>query len=323
MNFIEQFLEAMLSEHAAAENSIISYKRDLQDFNKFLQCNNLSETCVLDYHIELYVEFLISAKLSYRSIHRKISSIRGYYNFLISEGHVIHNPVLKVELPKLKSSLPKILSIDEILKLLHFTKNSSELEMIRMHAMIHLLYSTGVRVSELVSIKLLDITNTNADNTIRSSIIIKGKGCKERLVIINKYAKTAIQKYLKIRSLFYNNHLSKSSKYLFASNSSEGYMTRQNFALSLKKIANRVGLNISQVSPHVIRHSFASHLLQKGADLRVIQELLGHTDISTTQIYTHLNTQYLKNVVDKYHPLSNKSVSNKSVSNKSVSNKSI
>jgi integrase/recombinase XerD len=308
MDYIEQFLETALAERGIAKNSLISYKRDLLDYKEFLHKNKISELSASSDNINQYITILAKNDIAARSINRKISTIKSYYNFLISENHTEYNPVLVVDLPKYNNKLPNILSIADIHLLLAFCHNDNSPEGIRISAMIHLLYASGLRVSELVSLKLTDITSGHNGLEVRTSFTVKGKGGKERIVVINNKAKEAIAKYLSIRDFFCKDKATTAKNYLFGSNSSEGHMTRQNFAILLKQAALGSGLDPESVSPHVLRHSFASHLLENGADLRVIQEFLGHSDISTTQIYTHVQTNQLKKTLQDFHPLENGSL---------------
>ncbi len=303
MNFIEQFLEMMLAERGIAQNSALSYKRDLKDFQEFLTKTKLTELEVKDSDINAFITELAKSGISARSINRKISTLKNYFIFLISENHTDYNPVLVVDLPRYNSTLPRFLSIEDIKVLLEYCKQDSNPDGIRLNAMIHLLYASGMRVSELVSLKMIDITSGNNYSKIRKNFLIKGKGSKERVIIINDHAQSALEKYLKIRHSFCAPKNSKSNNYFFPSHSTQGHMTRQNFALLLKKATLNSGLDPNTISPHILRHSFASHLLENGADLRVIQELLGHSDISTTQIYTHVQTAHLKKTLKEYHPM--------------------
>lgn len=303
MQYIEQFIEMIVAERGIAKNSVLSYKRDLLDFQNFLTKNKLSELEVSSDDIEGYIKNLSANNIAPRSINRKISTLKSYYNFLISEGYAKHNPTLIVDLPKYSNKLPSVLSIEKIKILLEYCNKGKTHEGIRLSAMIHLIYASGLRVSELVSLKLTEITSGIKASDIRKTFSVKGKGGKERIVVINDKTKQVLEEYLKIREVFCKGKSTKARQYFFASLSKEGYMTRQNFALQLKKASLNCGLDPDIISPHVIRHSFASHLLEGGADLRVIQELLGHSDISTTQIYTHVQTEHLKKTLDQFHPL--------------------
>jgi integrase/recombinase XerD len=307
MQYIEQFLETTVAERGIAKNSLLSYKRDLLDFREFLTKNKLSELEISSDNIELYIINLSNNNIAARSINRKISTLKSYYNFLISEGHADYNPALIVDLPKYSSKLPDILSIDDIRTLLEYCNQNSSPEDIRLSTMIHLIYASGIRVSELVSLKLVDITSGIKLADVRRTFSVKGKGGKERIVVINDKTIQVIESYLKIRDIFCQRKSTNAKQYFFASSSKEGHITRQNFAQQLKKASLNSGLNPDIISPHVLRHSFASHLLEGGADLRVIQELLGHSDISTTQIYTHVQTGHLKKTLEQFHPLKNKS----------------
>ncbi|NBY35347.1 MAG: site-specific tyrosine recombinase XerD [Alphaproteobacteria bacterium] len=215
MNFIEQFLEMMLAERGIAKNSMLSYKRDLKDFQEFLTKNRLTELEVKDSDISKFILELAKSGISPRSINRKISTLKSYFIFLVSENHTDYNPVLVVDLPRYNSKLPKFLSIDDIKTLLEYCKQDSTPDGIRLNAMIHLLYASGMRVSELVSLKMSDITSGSNCSIIRKNFLIKGKGSKERVIIINDQAQSALEKYLKIRNSFCVSKNSKSNSYFF------------------------------------------------------------------------------------------------------------
>ena len=303
MNFIEQFLEMMLAERGIAKNSVLSYKRDLKDFWEFLIKNRLTELEVKDSDFSKFISELAKSGISPRSINRKISTLKSYFIFLVSENHTDYNPVLVVDLPRYNSKLPKFLSIEDIKTLLEYCKQDSTPDGIRLNAMIHLLYASGMRVSELVSLKMSDITSGSNCSIIRKNFLIKGKGSKERVIIINDQAQSALEKYLKIRTSFCVSKNSKSNSYFFPSYSNQGHMTRQNFALLLKKASLNSGLDHDSISPHILRHSFATHLLENGADLRVIQELLGHNSSKTTEIYTHVSTKNIQLIKSPFDDL--------------------
>lgn len=298
----------MLAERGISKNSYLSYKHDLEDFAEFLHNAKLDEQRINTSNIEKYIEYLGNKGLGARSINRKISTIKNYYNFLISDKISDFNPVLSVDLPKYNAKLPSHLTISEIQQLLTFCTRSVEAEDIRLSAMIHLLYASGLRVSELVSLKLSDLAIGHDGGEVRKSFLVKGKGNKERLVVINSKAQHILEEYLDVRDYFAFGKPSKAKEYLFVSKSSQGHITRQHFAQQLKKTALDAGIDPERISPHTLRHSFASHLLSGGADLRVIQELLGHADISTTQIYTHLQSDALKQTLESFHPLANKGI---------------
>ncbi|MBP7190052.1 MAG: site-specific tyrosine recombinase XerD [Rickettsiaceae bacterium] len=304
MIYLEQFLEMMVAERGSAKNSLYAYKRDLLDFHEYLTKKKITDPLnVGTEDVRSFIRYLGDNHLSARSVARKISAIRNYYHFLISENIIKDNPAELVVMPKYRAKLPDVLSVDEIKQLLELGVQSGSPEDLRLLAMIHLLYASGLRVTEMVSLKLINLSIDLSSGQINNHIHVKGKGGKERIVIINKQALEAIAKYLPFRTIFIKNKAG--SPYLFPSKSSTGFMTRQNFALLLKDAATNAGLDPSNISPHVLRHSFASHLLAGGADLRVIQELLGHADIATTQIYTHLDVAHLEETIKHCHPASN------------------
>lgn len=306
MEFGEQFLETMIAERGIAKNTLLSYKKDLLDFYDFVIKNNLSLLSIVSVDIANYISFLALNSISPRSINRKLSTIKNYYAFMLSEGYITCNPVLIVDLPRYQAKLPGILSAQDISQLLSCCANETTNESIRLQAMISLLYASGMRVSELISVKLTDILHGEFSNKVRKIFSIIGKGNKERFIVINDKAVIDLEKYLKVRNFFIDRGSLKSKLYLFPSKSSFGHMTRQNFGLLLKQLAVKAGIDPENISPHILRHSFATHLLENGIDLRVIQELLGHADIGTTQIYTHLQTKHLQKTLDKCHPLSKK-----------------
>jgi integrase/recombinase XerD len=313
MQYLEQFVEMMVAERAIARNTINAYLQDIRDFSNFLILKSSNLIKANENEVREFIRNLSTQAISPRSIARKISSLRAYYDFLIEEKIVENNPARVVDTPKYATNLPATLSYSEIEQLIATTARDASPEGIRLDAMIKLLYASGLRVSELVSLKITDLQielasqNKKAPefnfSSIKPYFTIKGKGGKERLVVINEVAIEALKRYLPIRPIFMtSNRLC--ALYLFPSLSKMGYMTRQNFGLLLKNAAINSGLNPEKVSPHVLRHSFASHLLEGGADLRAIQELLGHSDINTTQIYTHVQPTKLKQVLDEMHPAS-------------------
>lgn len=304
MEYLEQYLESMIAERGASKATIIAYKKDLQSYISFLKENGLSSISALQYDINNYISKLVDNNIGARSIARKISSIKGYYNFLISEKLIQENPSLFIDKPKFVAKLPKFLSEDEFKKLAIFIQSSRGDDAIRLKAMILSMYCTGLRVSELVSLKLnqldIDLETVKFRN---DQVKIIGKGNKERIVLLSKTTMNALEDYIQTRKSLVT-HLRKNDKdFLFPSRSSLGHMTRQNYAILLKKVALEARLDPQKISPHVLRHSFATKLLDSGADLRVVQELLGHSDISTTQIYTHVDQKRLKDTIQNKHPL--------------------
>ncbi len=300
-SYIESFMEMMTVERNAANNTCISYKNDLDDFLAF--CKKYKKTLdkVQNDEIREYIIYLSKEKLDTKTIARRISALRQFFQFLFTENIISDNPALNIDLPKTSKTLPGVLSEQEVDSLIKTCYQDASPEGLRLTALLEILYASGMRVSELVTLKISDVQTKNNNNEIKSYIIVKGKGNKERLVVIHDKAIIALQEYLKNISIFTDN---KNEKWLFPSKiSSEGHITRQYFGKLLKKLAIDSGVDPSKLSPHKIRHSFATHLLNHGADLRVIQELLGHKDIGTTQIYTHVSNEQLKSVVYKLHPL--------------------
>ena len=285
---VEEFLRYLLIDKGYSANTIESYKRDLFKFLEHYKNKNINEITSID--LKNYVKYLSNENLTDKSISRNISCLKSFYKFLIIEKIITNNPSEALFMPKIKKSLPNILTEEEILNLLDI--NLSDNYSYRNKAMMELMYATGLRVSELVELKLQDI---DLEQDIVRTL---GKGKKERIIPMGEFASESIKTYInKYRCLMlkkYNN------EYLFLNNHGDK-MTRQGFFKIIKNIAKEKGID-KPLSPHTLRHSFASHLLKYGADLRTIQELLGHSDISTTQIYTHVSNEQLKENYKEFHP---------------------
>lgn len=304
-NLTSSFLEMLQAERASALNSIESYKRDMEGLEEFLvkkQKTDLLQASRSD--IEAYLIFLSDSGYSPRSAARKLSCFRQFYLFLYSDKLRTDNPCLLIDSPRKGRSLPKTLNQDDIELLLNTAKQGETAEDARLYAMLEVLYASGLRVSELISLKLAAVQNKAG--AFAPYILIKGKGGKERIAPLNAPAHAALATYIPQRISFLPENTE--SPWLFPSTSKEGYLTRQRFGQLLKELAVKAGMPPSRLSPHTIRHSFASHLLKGGADLRVIQELLGHSDISTTQIYTHVEQEALTRLVHDHHPLAKQKV---------------
>ena len=294
-NKLNYFFETLLAEKNFSFNSIEAYRRDLfQLFKKNMQIDldKINEEFIVN-----NLEMLRKLNTSNRSLARKISCYKHFFKFAHEENWIMKNPCLKLKPPKFLNKLPATLSIGEINLLLNSSKlaDNKNLNNLRNNTLLELIYGTGLRVTELVSIPL------NSINENSEIILIKGKGKKERLIPISKSAKTAIINWLKYRKKMKTSEHSK--KYLFPANSKLGHLSRVQFFSILKKISIHAGITNKKISPHVIRHAFATHLLSNGADLRVIQSLLGHSDISSTQIYTHILNDQKKSLVMNFHPL--------------------
>ena len=294
--YINLFLEMVSVERNLSRNTIESYNRDLNQFLSSLK-KNFCDTEIDD--IKKYVRNLHINDYSTKTISRKISVLRTFFKFLYNEGIILENPAFEIDHPKQILKLPKILNSEEIKILFDVSKNDDSRDGIRLNLMLEILYSSGMRVSELLSIKLYEVLPI-IKNPKEPFLITKGKGDKERIAILNNSAIDSLKKYLK-------NIDENKSIWLFPGKTiKDKPMTRQRLGQMLKIVAVKAKILPERISPHVLRHSFATHLLENGADIRVIQELLGHSDISTTQIYTHVAKKRLKEIVFKKHPLARK-----------------
>jgi integrase/recombinase XerD len=292
----------LAAERGGARNTIAAYRRDLADLSAALKERKTSILNASSEDLRAYLGCLARRRLAPASVRRRLSATRQLFRFLNAEGIRRDDPSQTIQGPKGGRALPKTVSIGEVDSLLAEAHRqmdaanqsmSARLRAARLVCLLELLYATGMRVSELV-----ELPRSAAQNNA-PMLRVRGKGRKERLVPLNDKAKAAMQDYLALLS----HGGERSSKWLFPSFGKEGHITRQHFARELKGIAARAGLRASAISPHVLRHAFASHLLHNGADLRVVQTLLGHADISTTQIYTHILDERLKAVVRDLHPL--------------------
>ena len=285
----------MAAERGASTNTLAAYGRDLVDYTDFLASQGWTAESATKERIRSYLASLMDAQLAPSTAARRLSSIRQFHRFLFVDGIRADDPTIIIESPKQGRALPKILSEAEVNTLLKETYRQEGPEALRMRAMLELLYATGLRVSELVSLPLTACVRD------RDLLIVRGKNAKERLVPLSEPACEAVDAYRKVRQA----HISgdAESRWLFPSRGAAGHLTRQRFGQMLKSLAAVVGIDPRKVSPHVLRHAFASHLLAHGADLRSIQKMLGHSDISTTQIYTHVIDARLQSLVARAHPL--------------------
>ena len=282
-----------------------SYSHDLADFFAFLSGRRLEMEKIDERHINDYLSALTDRHMSPATMARRRSALVQWFKFLISERIVTENPVLIVRGPKRTRTLPKLLSREEVQLLVATAEADSSLEGTRLNALMEIIYASGLRVSELVTLTMAHIQrNPKRPKQIQPYFIVTGKGNKDRLVPLHARALQALQHYLECREQFLvKGH---ESKFLFPSHGKEGHLTRQRFGQLLKALCVKANIDPARCSPHTLRHSFATHLLEGGADLRVIQELLGHSDIATTQIYTHVADSRLVNVVNSKHPLAKK-----------------
>ena len=297
-SIIENFLESLISEKGLTKNTIDSYKSDINQFLEKQTISYKSEEIFSRTSIEKYITSLNDLGFERSTILRKLSSLGHFLNFLVNESILKENPFLQISTPKKNSKLPVLLSNDQVDRLLDAAKEDNSSRGLRLLTMIKILYATGIRVSELVELKLSSLYEK------KNFIFVTGKGNKERLVPVDQNTLITIQRYLKVRVEFLKKS-NNENKWLFPSrNSKLGHITRQRFHQLLKVLCKETNIDSKYVSPHKLRHAFASHLLANGMDLRSLQMLLGHSDISTTQIYTHVLSDRLKKTVEDNHPLS-------------------
>ena len=294
---VENFLEVLASEKGLSKNTLYSYKIDLDQFINFIKNKNTKTGELKDKDIKEFISTFKNKGYEKSTVSRKISSLTHFFNFLLDEKEIEINPLSNFEIPKQTKKLPIILSNNHIDKILEFTRQDQSATGIRLYTMIEILYATGIRISELVEMKLSSIYED------KNFLLVSGKGNKERLVPISKNTRETLDKYLTIRSHFISGKIK--SIWLFPSKqSSVGHITRQRFNQLLNELNLRADLGIKSISPHKLRHAFATHLLENGMDLRSLQQILGHADISTTQIYTHVLKERLKEIIKDNHPLS-------------------
>lgn len=292
---IEAFLEMCAAERGASKNTLEAYARDLKDFAGFLARRKLKPEAADTKTIRAYLGRLADAGLAPRTQARRLSAIRQFHRFLYGEGVRGDDPCQTIDAPGLGRPLPKLLSEDDVERLIEAAHAATGPEGLRLAALVEALYATGMRVSELVGLPLAAVKRDPR------FLLVRGKGGKERIVPLSEPALEAIGAYLAVRDRFLR--AGRPSPHLFPSRSREGRLTRQRFGQMLKALAAEAGLDPAKVSPHVLRHAFATHLLAHGADLRAVQTMLGHADISTTQIYTHVLEERLKRLVAQHHPL--------------------
>lgn len=300
----DSFLEMLIATRGASMATKDSYARDLADFFAFAAERKLKMESISHQEISDYLASLTARHMSSATLARRRSALTQWFKFLIGERVIAENPVLLVRAPKRERSLPKQLSKEEVQALITATQADSSLEGIRLNALMELIYASGMRVSELVTLTMQHIQrDPRRPKKIQPYFLVTGKGSKDRLVPLHARAVEALGDYLTVRDQFLGK---RDSRYLFPSHSKQGHLTRQRFGQLLKQLCITAGIDPSRCSPHTLRHSFATHLLEGGADLRVIQELLGHADIATTQIYTHVADKRLVSVMQSKHPLAKK-----------------
>jgi integrase/recombinase XerD len=299
---IELFLDMIATERGASKNTIEAYRRDLDDYAGFLAAKGSGVTSASTDDVRAYLAALVKRGMAANSSARKLSAIRQLHRFLYAEGKRKDDPAAVLEGPRRGRALPKVLSIEEVSRLFEAARDAAKkasehraeyLRVLRLVCLLEALYATGLRVSELIALP------AGAARAEGGTITVRGKGGKERLVPLGQAAQKAMRDY---RKLLIETKTGE-TRWLFPSFGDSGHITRQHVARELKELASAAGIDPRKMSPHVLRHAFASHLLANGADLRVVQALLGHADVSTTQIYTHLLDDRLKSLVRDLHPL--------------------
>lgn len=304
-HWISTFLEAMAAEHGAARNTLLSYGRDLKDFAGWLLARKAAFETATRGDVESYLVACDAQGLSKATRARRLSSVRQLYRFAHEEGWRSDNPAQRIHGPGATRSLPKTISPDDVTRLIDTAAASgrSDLERLRNSALMELLYATGLRVTELVSLPLSAVLGDPR------MILVRGKGDKERMVPLSQSARRALAPWaahVQAEAALARKSGKAASRFLFPSTGADGHLTRQQFHHLIKLWALGAGLDPARITPHTLRHAFATHLLAGGADLRVIQTLLGHADLSTTEIYTHVLDDQLRDLVLKHHPLAGK-----------------
>jgi integrase/recombinase XerD len=287
---LQVYLEFLSVEKGLSQNTQISYSRDIERFLQFLEAEKTPYMKAKEENLVRFIHHQSRTGLSARSLARQISSLKSFYRYLVLDGIIKKNPAVNLSSPKVWFYLPKFLSLKEVETLLQMPSQEDR-RGLRDKAMLELLYATGLRVSELVSLRLMDI------NLEDGFLICRGKGGKERIVPFGQSARAAVDRYTQEARL---KLLKKDSTIVFLTSRGEAF-TRQGFWKMLKGYALSAGLD-SKISPHVLRHSFATHLLERGADLRSVQLMLGHSQITTTQIYTHVTRKQIRRIYEKFHP---------------------
>jgi integrase/recombinase XerD len=300
---IELFLDMLAAERGAATNTLTAYRNDLKDVSAHLRAKQTNLIAADTQKLRGFLAELADRGFKAASLGRRLSAVRQFYRFLYAEGHRGDDPAAVLEGPKRGRSLPKVLSVADVDALLNEARRQAEdtgaallvrLRAARLLCLLEIVYATGLRVSELMTLP------ASAARRDQRMLVVRGKGGKERLVPLNQASRRAMADYLALRA---EAGRATESKWLFPSFGEQGHLTRQHFARELKALGSACGISPARLSPHVLRHAFASHLLHNGADLRVVQTLLGHADISTTQIYTHVLEDRLKSLVRDLHPL--------------------
>jgi integrase/recombinase XerD len=295
---LEAFLEMLAAERGAARLTMAAYRNDLANLGGFLAVRGESLETADAAALHAYLAASGSRRLAPRTLARRLSAMRQFYRFLLTEGARADDPTAQLDAPRLGRPLPKILAEDEVERLIATAAAWPGDEGVRLRCLVEMLYATGLRVSELVGLPLAAALRDPR------FLLVRGKGGKERLVPLSPPARQALAAYLECRKAFLpQGSAATTARWLFPSRGAAGHLTRQRCGQVLKELALAAGLDPARLSPHVLRHAFASHLLDHGADLRSVQQMLGHADIATTQIYTHVQGERLRRLVQTAHPL--------------------
>jgi integrase/recombinase XerD len=307
---VDSFLDMLTTERGAAMNTRQAYWRDLADFSLWLRDSAKKEVVdassseiksyLDDLGNKIHVKGQNKAQIATRTVARRLSALRQFYRYLVSENIRKDDPTSAIDSPKQKRTLPKTLSESEVNALIKTAAQGGGPDSVRLVCLMEMLYATGLRVSELVGLPM------SAIGEDMQFLMVAGKGGRERMVPISETAQKSLKNYIDVRKQFISvDDKGNQSQWLFPSRTSEsGHLTRQRFAQLLKDLADSAGIESGRVSPHILRHAFATHLLSHGADLRSVQKMLGHADIATTQIYTHIVGDKAKKTVEDKHPLS-------------------
>jgi integrase/recombinase XerD len=310
--WVDSFLDMLTTERGAALNTRHAYWRDLADVSLYLRAARSKEietaspedlkAYLVDLSNKIHTKGAHSGQIAVRTVARRLSALRQFYRYLVSENVRKEDPTTAIDSPKQTRTLPKTMTEGEVETLITVAGQQGGPESVRLVCLLELLYATGLRVSELVGLPTAAIAEGN------QFIMVEGKGGRERMIPLSDSSQKAIAMYMNVRAQFVNSdEAGRMSKWLFPSRTSDsGHLTRQRFAQLLKDLARAAKIEEGRVSPHILRHAFATHLLSNGADLRAVQKMLGHADIATTQIYTHILGKNLKKIVDEKHPLAKK-----------------
>ncbi len=300
-NHVEAFLEMMAAQFRASINTLEAYRRDLTDF--LCAVHPLEMTCITHQEVSDYLTALHDRHYTAATVARRLSSLQRFFLFLKEEGVIVQNPLVRIQRPKSRKALPSVMTQEEVSRLIDSITADITPHSIRLTVFLEMLYSTGLRVTELISLPLRSLLFDPKTKSLSDTLMVIGKGRKERVVHLNEPTQQALLIYLSVRHEFLRVSGTKGDKWLFPSRSKEGHLTRQRLGQLLKEQAHVAQINPELVHPHALRHAFATHLLHNGADLLVIQKLMGHEDIASTQIYTHITANQLAEILNTHHPL--------------------